>query len=88
MHTAFERVRNLYLLAKNVLDFWKDRVCVILQNAGDSEEIQATLESSAIIYFKSHRMSCTMTLLIASISHRKVDRPYINPLALIYIANI
>lgn len=61
---------------------------MILKNAGDTEEIQANLESTAIIYFESHCMSCTVTLLIASIIHRKVDRPYINPVILMYIANI
>lgn len=61
---------------------------MILQNAGHTEEIQANLESTATIHFESHRMSCTVTLFIASIIHRKVDRPYINPVILVYIANL
>lgn len=61
---------------------------MILQNAGNAEESQADLESTAVIYFESHCMSCTVTLLAASIFHRKDDVPHINPVILIYIANV
>lgn len=66
----------------------RTEVCVILQNAGDTEEIQANFESTAIVYFNGHPMSCTVTLLIASVIQRKADRPYINPVILIYLAKI
>lgn len=71
---------NLHLLVKTVLDFQKDR--------GDTEETWMNLECSTAIYFRSCRMSRTVTLLIARIIHGKLDRPYINPVILIYIASI
>lgn len=61
---------------------------MILTNAGDMEEIQAHLESTALIYFKSHHRSYAVTLLIARIIHERVDRAHINPVIHIYTANI
>lgn len=49
---------------------------MILPNAGDMEEIQARLESSALIYFKSYHRSYAVTLLIARIIHGRVDSTY------------
>lgn len=59
-----------------------------LPNAGDMEEIQARPESTALIYFKNYHRSYAVTLLMARIIHWRVGRAHINPVILIYTANI
>lgn len=60
---------------------------MILPNVDDMEEIQACLERTALIYFKSYHGSYAVTLLVARIIHGRVDRAHINPVILIYTAN-
>lgn len=74
----FIYLQKLYLTSR------RTEVHVLLPNAGDTEEIQACLESAALIYFKSYHRSYAVTLLIARIIHGRVGRAHINPVILMY----